>query len=457
MKKNILPAFSLSLTVIWMLIYVVLTYLGTKVNFIFLNTVLVCWLIVFSFLVKTEKDPLTPPWILVAVLAPFFLIRPLIVSTGFSSGYFFEIGSRRMENEVLIYTMVVMVFAFLCYLLGYSSSKRISYKIAFRLPVLSGRWNRGLVNVIVIIVSLSSLISFFYLVFVLGGFSEILNKQAALVNEIPEGGFLSKLAWVIFNLYFIATMLLILSKPKSIIPLFHLLIGVAMVLFFGRRGSLLWLIIPYITYRHFTIKKYTLQQALRFGLVFFALMVLVLSFRLLTSAQSRNANNIAELLLQSAEYFPFDMAVSVIDECRSTSEYRQGLDFIPYFVRRAYQIDPNANYQSSGKALVAKFFPIFRAGIPPTLLGVFYMNFSIVGVLFGMFILGFISRVVKEYAHLSSDNNNVIILYGSILVFMFFFVRLGDIWLALAANGRILLATSFLLLVASNFRIKKRI
>lgn len=416
-------------------------------------TFFLTWACVITISVKISPDPFSPIWILVGYLFACFFVRPLYLLFINEPGFLFSLGDIPIRANLIFQSNILLFATFATFAFGYRYMAGSIRQLASKIPTFSDTLNLTYLRLLSLFIIAIGIVSYLYVIQQLGGISEVLGKQAALVKVIPELGFNVKLAWVIFNLYFLGTILFMIANGPSKGWYIIVFIGLILFLSIGRRSPLLAMLIPLVIYRHYYVKRLKLKTAALWSSLVFLLLVGVALYRIMTADSKEALTAIA--IFDSAEYFVWDMNMATLVSFGSTMEFRNGMDFLPYWFREELSLDWFAtSFGSVGELSVAWFLPKFPAGIPAGLQGTLYMNWGWLGVAIGMYLLGLLARLIYEYTQQNLSSRLVtLLLYPVLLLAFFYLLRLGDFWLGFSTQIRFVLMAIFLALTSNHFRI----
>lgn len=411
------------------------------------------WLGVLGLIALNEKDPISPLWVIFAYLFAYFFLRPFFVLLT-EGGHLFGTTTSVINPDMFLMSSILLMVIVIFFLIGYRMAAIGATNLASQMPSL-GLPRKQLLSWLAWMMITTSLLSYVYVVAALGGISEVMSKQAALVLLIPEKGPAVKLAWTLLYLYFAGVALYLIRYGPSKLWLVFLILGVLIFLTLGRRSPLLGLLVPLIVYRHFYMKKYTVPQAAAGGAALFVLFILMSVIRFFSASKGSAADLAEGALLESAEFFVWDMNMATITAFGEMREFRMGLDFLPYWLRSLFDLDPNfTSFHSVGEAQVSMFYSGFPAGIPSGIFGTLYMNFGWIGLGVGCVMLGWLSKFIHTY-FLANKENKLLLLLGFpfFLAAFFYLIRLGDPWLGISMQGRVGLILLFLMFAISGWRL----
>lgn len=238
------------------------------------------------------------------------------------------------------------------------------------------------------------------------------NKEEARVAAMSVSGngyFLYLLAIGVVAPSFMALFYLRDGNPFRLLsPLFVLvLVSIAMLLLFtGSRRYVVWMFIYLLAVYHYVFRMIPVRRLLFFSGLGLFFVVLFEIFR------NPDSDTTAGFLV--ASMYRLVIYTSNLEKVYS---YFGDVGFMwgGTFFMDILTILPGKqiDYQSWLKELVGLEFEGF--GIPPTVMGDFYINFGLLGVCVGTFIVGFLLRVFYQWMILRGRSGLGLLLYVSIL------------------------------------------
>jgi oligosaccharide repeat unit polymerase len=421
--------------------------------FVFLTS----WVLIFRVASCLSRDTLSPIWLIAAYLWMCFFVRPLYVLLSGKSIYLFGVNAVPVEAHLLLLSSFFVSFVFLSFCVGYFLSTQILSVDAIRqLYKIDISVNKNMIDQVAVVILGVATVAFIYIVVQLGGVGDVLGKQAGIGYLIPRHSTAVKIAWIAFNVYFFGVaLLLIAGKPMRLIYLVSFF-GMMMCLIMGRRYALFGVIMPLVMHQHYYLRRFNVKETLGLGAAVFIVFFGVVAYRIINAPHSSFVTIWG--VFSSAEYFVWDMNMSILTHYGDTQPYRLGMDFLPYWFRALFGIDEFfTSYPSIDSALVSMYFHGFRVGIPAGMQGTLFMNFGWFGVFIGMAAWGALTHICYEYILTNKDNKFVMLLiYPVILLTFFHWLRVGDFWLGFSTQIRFVVVAILLVLLSSNFRIVRK-
>lgn len=155
---------------------------------------------------------------------------------------------------------------------------------------------------------------------------------------------------------------------------------------------------------------------------------------------------------------PFDNFMAYLDVFGSNLKYEYGSPFIKIL----HYIVPSGLFNLTplepGVELAQIIYPGISegTGTPYTIVGFFHNNFSLPGIVVGMFFLGASLRVMNSYLTRNVEQNSVIIIY-SIVMGRLIIVLWGVFYSGVLGYAQFFLQCAFAFLLLSGFKMKKKV
>lgn len=367
----------------------------------------------------------------IGLLLPFLFFRPkdffqpeffinflfvVLIGLGPFSLYFFipAVYQGKPYDEVSL----VILLGYISLNLGFLFA-RFFYPRKILLTNLSGNFSEWLVRRSRGMYVLGIILSFFailggFLFFYRAGFIPLLasNKDEARVAAMSVSGngyFLYLLALGVVAPSFMALFYLKDKVPIKLFspPFIFLVLAISVLLLFtGSRRYVIWLLIYLLAVYHYAYKIIPMSKMLTASMLGLLFIVLFEIFR------NPDSDTTAGFLIASV--YRFIIYTSNLEKVYSYFQHADimlgGTFFMDVLtVLPGKQVD----YQSWLKELVGLEFEGF--GIPPTIMGDFYINFGLWGVFFGVFTLGFILRSLYGFLILKGRSGLGLLFYISVL------------------------------------------
>ena len=196
------------------------------------------------------------------------------------------------------------------------------------------------------------------------------------------------------------------SRLFSPLFIFVVVALVALLLFTGSRRYVIWMFIYLLAVYHYSFRAISLSRLLFFSFVGLVFIVLFEIFR--------NPDSETTAGFFAAATYRFIIYTSNLEKVYS---YFSGVDKMwgSTLLMDVLTVLPGkqVDYQSWLKELVGLEFEGF--GIPPTIMGDFYINFGLAGVLVGGGVIGFLLRISYQFMVLGGRSGLGLLLYISVL------------------------------------------
>jgi oligosaccharide repeat unit polymerase len=194
-----------------------------------------------------------------------------------------------------------------------------------------------------------------------------------------------------------------LKKVSILYFLFYSFVGTFILLSLGSRGAVLILWGGVMLIYHYSQKAITFKQLL---IIFLLVFLFAMSFRAYRHFLARGdwgfgtTSDASVLDVISRDFYATDLAYFYMDNVPDRYDFIHGQSFIgiPYF------IIPRVVWSSKPKALgpdvlLIHFFPNYglKSHMGPSLIGDLYINFSYMGIVAGMSILGLFYQIIEKY------------------------------------------------------------
>jgi len=230
------------------------------------------------------------------------------------------------------------------------------------------------------------------------------------------------------------------------------ILNILLCLIFGRRLAIISIFVPFVTYYYFYKNRFSTYAGLAMYLVALFLLTSIVAFRISNSAEAG-----ISIIEESAEFFVWDMVLSVTESYGVNMDFRYGLDFLPKQLLNYLDLDGGlSEYPSIGESLVSIYFPFFQAGIPPGIFGLFYMQGGFFALIILSFLLGIFCKTIFNYFIKKIDNKLFFLtIFPFFIITIFHFVRVGDFWRIIISQGRIFFMIYIIYYIINNFRFYK--
>lgn len=348
----------------------------------------------------------------------FFLLEPVLVILDVpGTGYYLAWLS---EDSRLYYASIASIVGFIGYVFFVFGYTRKPLTIIRAIPVLHINDSSNLSKLILMLLYFSiSLVGFWY--YGAGNIEQMLLNPEDRMEDASGTGY----AFFLVQFYLSAILVLYaLDGQRGRYPrVFRAILWIApigMVVFGGRTDvAQIWLCLFFI----YLIKN----NGVKLTKIIYAalLMALFLSMALVYrkssfgsgGLESEDALTILGLVGWALRHalVPFDNFASYLHVHHGNYPYLLGLPFIDI----VFQLIPSSWINSKpiepGIMLAGALYPGVEGGTPFTIVGFYFANIDIAGVMVGMFATGYLLRVLHQYFLLHRREMSVVVIYSFIL------------------------------------------
>lgn len=345
--------------------------------------------------------------------------------------YLYDYGSTRYFN-----TVNIVIFSAICALIslyaGYYSS--FGEKLSSRLPEVKLQFSTSRLFAFLSVGAIVNLIVFWVYIKDLGASGvNVLSAHEVTVSNVVEGGrsFYTLAGNIFSGTTLLAVYFFLHWKNKLWVKLF-LLINVATVItnfmFVGSKGVVIYLFITIMVCYHYSVKPLKLAKVM----LYMAPIVIISPFMWFYRAFGlQDLSGLAEKVVSIITREPFliiepflsrsfgaDMFFLIVDKTPSEFPFRLGGTFLAILwaliPRQIWPDKPwSLGVQFNNTYLVHAAIP--DSSVSPSLIGEFFMNFHIPGVIVGFFLIGLLARVVFDYCTKKIGK------FEGIAIYLFFF------------------------------------
>lgn len=212
------------------------------------------------------------------------------------------------------------------------------------------------------------------------------NKELARVSALNISGngyFLYLMTMAMYGVALMALYVYLYQKKTSLLFCITLIVGLAMT-GTGSRRYFLWLCLYVLMARHFLYSFIPLKKMFTFSFIGLLFINLFEMFR--------NPESMTTVDLKTTFIYRFVIYISNLEKVFSIFIKRDDLEYGGTFFMDLLTALPGkqTDYQSWLKEVTQLEFEGF--GIPPTIMGDFYVNFGYAGIAVGCFLFGYIIR-----------------------------------------------------------------
>jgi len=180
------------------------------------------------------------------------------------------------------------------------------------------------------------------------------------------------------------------------------------------------------------------------------------SMSLVASIRSRGAfdsYSFFDKIFANRYFFEITKSSHIINSVPGQVEYAFGQSFVAWmnlFLPKSVEFS-NDYFTNMGFYLARNVFGLFNSGVPPGIVAELYMNFSLVGVVAGMFLYGMLLRVMHRTLAAHFNSPFIVVVYVLIMIrFSAFLINNSFNVAMLKSCGDSILVVLFLLLVGES-------
>ncbi len=324
-------------------------------------------------------------------------------------------------SKALSFVIVAVIFAFI----GYRSS--LGAWIANSLPILPKKWDRRRLIIVLWLCLFSGLISYIILMHS----AEPTGPRSQLVEDENKYAFLGILSLRICLILLFTGSIVLNNKLLKRSFWIYLPVYTILMLKLGGRGRLVYPVLMCLIIYNYLKKRIEIKQIIFYIICFLGVVSILFDlayhflFQQITSAQNIEAskNFLLDFMLKR-NLDRVDNFILVIKGMKDQLDFQYGKTFlsIPFkFLPADWPKAFGLKLIGGGTLFMQTFFPSVLAqgsGIPITLIGELFLNFHIVGIGYGMFILGVFIRIFQDYMDRDRTNPCAVILYSLFFVYL---------------------------------------
>lgn len=386
-------------------------------GWLFLTANLLLVVGVFSFGLIKGIDWFEPIYSISVIFFLIFVARALYIT-------YTPAWSYPFHPEFIPWTLLLGTIGFVSLLVGYAL--KAGERISRRLPVFSSKWNKSRLILITTVYIAVGLVGYTYAIISSGGFQLFaVSLQGRRLLSVSNN-------WVFAStliLFHVATLLLVayFARHRRLALLFltTCLLAVGSSLLLGGRSDALITILAAIVifyYVRFGGRRHLIRQTpvvIVTAITFFLLVVIVGTLRW-QGAAGRNVLevDVASTVISGGVARRFLLEFNQLDWFAATLElvpeklpFQWGQSFLQFFS----MFVPRALWAGKPEPLAFHLNRIAGGpgfGSPPSLMGELYINFSVPGIIAGMFLFGVVARMLYAYLRANPQNLAVVALYA---------------------------------------------
>ena len=416
----------------------------------------------------------------------FDIFEPIIVvATMFAIGYplralsIIWLGDLQLtlrplgEQETIYYLVLALFYAIIglvAFYGGYNTG--LEKAIGKKLFVAGNQWSAVRTRRITILFSISGLFFYFLLMEMAGGVVHFITHMAYRV-ELIGGGAGGYVRWgvTLMPLATIIWYIHCLTKKKSKLFWAHFAVSSLLLASLGGRSGviLFWLVLLII--HHYLVKKINLKKMFALVVIFLVFSSGMLAFRLatwggfqfqefrMTMAEVISPQELAKSMAR--DFNIIDRFILIMRGVTVTGEldlkFGRTIFVDPLLMPIPRSVFPDKP-TTVGGLIVRTFFPGWGGigGIPPSLLGEFYLNFLLPGIILGMFLFGMVCKTLYSYLIFNCNNKGVILIYTISITHVLGFALSGNFTLAVMSYLMQIIPLGFAVVYVSGGKILVR-
>lgn len=432
------------------------------ITYVLIGAVAVLCLVPFVIALFAKSTDLFDPvcWA-AAYFALLFVLRPLY-DLIFGSEFLGDMPFDQATDEAFNLGMIYALLSFCVFLIGYYSNFDLIFARIF--PKLPTRWSGNRTKIAWPLLFGFGLVSYFTLVSSFGGWDYyIFNKSETLTS--PGQGFL-QLGSSMMSIGFIMALTQSYSSGGRGYLAYVLLLPILLILglLTGSKGTLLSSILAAMIATHYLKREIRFRYIIYLGMLTIILLPILNIYRGITSDSGLpiafigdSFQSDAEFVIRNlmARFYGIDSLTLLIRDTPKVMDYQLGGTIWPLFVswipRQFWEDKPIISF---GKIFAEEYLGDFFYGTgtsaSPTLLGELYLNWHILGILFGALLSGIAIRSVYTYFIRRQFGAPAVFIYSQIFLLLFTF------WEASIAGMLAEIGATLILLFALVFLVGKR-
>ncbi|HHJ18902.1 MAG TPA: oligosaccharide repeat unit polymerase [Gammaproteobacteria bacterium] len=385
---------------------------------------------------RTKYDLLSPIWLITVFYVLGFIVRPVTIMTLGDGSFYDDWGFSRNETiKVMVLAELYGLLGYLCFYFGYRlKAARI---LSSKLPSLPDPSKSDLWTIVIILFSLVGFIAYSqYLIQIGASLTRFSISDIVVGARARTGMYYLQMAselFVIANLIWFVR----LGKPRSFWLLHSIIAAIILLSFYARQYIFSYFLMLLVIYVYTSKKKISKSFLLISGMIAIAILAYMVKIRsyLYAGSSLGDATTEAFALYGSEEsillYFLFSGLTSYFDYfCLIISRAGSELDYqFGYLLKWLFEAPIPRQLLDDKLVVINRLVSIKLDEIRPdapaiSMLGDFYLNGHILGIIIGMVFSGVLMRAMYFYKNRSLGNLLIYALFmGSF--FMIFRSHLG--------------------------------
>jgi len=392
----------------------------------FILVAILLWIAAAVFFYESRRGR----WDLFSALS--FAVAIFLLAFGFKGAEMLLTGA----DDLLVSKALLLVdLGFICFLAGYYA--KLGKSLAYKLNPLPSRWPETRVKVVSFILIMVSLVTYLWLIWIAGFSSpmDALRNTMLFRRRIEAGGiayfrYIMQLGMVIPLLLRFLTLQARERVRLSEWLVFALWLIVVMLVFLplAMRGLIVSLAISMLAIRHHTGKRVRLGVLPLFAFPSGFYLVVTGLYRSLSLSQDGTATLLdatSYALGQTTMYFydfvfgwfnAFPVFVRIVDQI-SADQFIYGATVVSMLLRPIPRVWFPGKPVETGTLITRLLYPDVAAAqvaLNPSLFGEMYINLGVVGIIFGLTVLGMLTRLLDEYFARFRNKRGVILYHAMI-------------------------------------------
>ncbi len=395
------------------------------------------FLIVIFAEIKSNKrhlDLFAPPIVfsvifLLQYIIPIFLImfKKNYINHYYAEFFIYYPISSNSLNEAIVFSSIGFISFFLGYL--FPSLPKTNNHNQYKKVNLSYISDSYKVKIIITAYSLMSMLLLFFMFKRMGFKNIIMNLSNRLF--LLEGSYYFEFSYILLSVN--SYLILLIKKRNTFLSIFFILLSILVAGLFGSRQAIIAPLMIYMFLYNYWVRELHKKEIFILLLIVSTLYIslhmleeLIVLGKILSNPYG-SSNLIDSVLnrITAGNLIGIQQLSLIIEGVKHTHQLFLGKTFSELFVffipRRLFPFKPT----SPAGMLTKTFLPdLYRAGttLPPTLIGEFYMNFSLFGIVFGMFVFGLLYRIFYRAVIAVGDFKHIFV-YSILITFMYAWIR----------------------------------
>jgi len=331
------------------------------------------------------------------------------------------------ENQFTILSIAILwsIFGLLFYYLGFLSNT--GTLLSKKIPMMELKVSPKILRLIVVCFTVFAIIAYYLLMQKLGGVMYVIFHLGVIrgLRILAFGGVGYLTIWLDFLVIisFILHIWSIKNHKKSKLIWVHSLIVLLLIGFCGSRMLILRYILGILIIYNYSYKKLNFKQILYFALCFLILSQTYVAFRYDFRSFKDWITSFDKILTSIfGDISAIRVFARVLQEVPSRYPYLIGKTYLDALINLLYLPFPRTIFKdkpiilSIGDYVGKTFFPEYPVGLPPTILGEAYLNFSYAGIFFEMFLFGIFCKFLTSLSRRYKEKGSVYVIILALFI-----------------------------------------